>query len=348
MGSSRQGPEGDGAANGESIEDTLVTKFDPAGDDPEAVHGILTVLSGPSLGMVVKLDSAELVIGRDEACALTLPDAGLSRRHASLSQTAHGVFLRDLGSTNGTFVRAQRVDHARELQDGDRIQLGRDTVIRFSLQDRLEQEAAERMYAMTVRDPLTQLYNRRHLDERLKAEFAYASRHAGELCVLLVDVDHFKRVNDTYGHPAGDEVLKHVARGLLHIVRVEDLVARFGGEEFIILARGIDENGGVAFAERVRTFLRSLRIDWEGAELSVTVSVGVAHLGVGSTYESVQTFLSAADGALYRAKAQGRDRVAVAEVPTPQRPVPQSVHRGVTDPGGLRRIVPKRRGDGDP
>ena len=292
---------------------TLVTEFDPDDDAPEQLQSTLTVLSGAHPGAVFHLNQATHIIGRDPDTSISLDDPGLSRQHARISRTDHGDFLEDMRSTNGTFINGTALRGAHKLEDGDRIQLGQKTILRFSLQDRLEQEAAQRMYEMTVRDPLTQLYNRRHLDERLSGEFAYASRHRAELCVLMIDVDYFKRLNDTEGHLAGDEALRGLAQALLTIVRAEDMVARYGGEEFAVVARGIDANGAVAFAERIRTYVQGCPIPWHGRQLHISVSIGVAHC-MGKQYSSVEALMAAADGALYQAKANGRNRVCLADL----------------------------------
>lgn len=296
---------------------TLVTQFDPDFEEPgpSDLQGILTVLSGSRAGEVFRLDALEYMIGRDEHADISIGDPGLSRAHGRLYRRGGQFYVEDVGSTNGTFVNARKLQDPHRLSNGDRIQIGQNTVLRFSLQDRLEQEATQRLYEMTVRDALTELYNRRHLDDQLEAEFAYAKRHKSDLCVLLLDVDHFKRINDTHGHGVGDEVLVAVARGLEHIVRKEDLVARYGGEEFVIIARGIDVNGGLAFAERVRAYLASLDIATQAGNLSVTASFGVAHTD-NHPYGSVRGLLSASDEALYRAKARGRNCVELAEGPS--------------------------------
>jgi diguanylate cyclase (GGDEF)-like protein len=169
------------------------------------------------------------------------------------------------------------------------------------------------MYEMTVRDPLTSLHNRRHLDERLKGEFAFAARHKTALTVFVIDVDHFKKVNDTYGHPAGDEVLRAMATVLLKMVRTEDVVARFGGEEFVVLARGIDDLGTEVFGQRLRAGVEALRVPWEGRELRLTVSIGVGHCDAMREYASPEALVAAADGALYRAKHGGRNQVVIAD-----------------------------------
>jgi len=250
------------------------------------------------------------VIGRSREAEIQITDAGLSRRHAQILRRPDGFYLEDLGSTNGTFYNGERLNESHKLEDGSRIQIGENTVLRFALQDKLEQEAARQMYEMTVRDPLTRLHNRRYLDERIKSEFAYAIRHDSALTVLIVDVDHFKNVNDTMGHPAGDAVLRALGAGLQRMVRAEDILARFGGEEFVVVARSIDENGSTIFAERIRRNVESMVIPWGEVRLKITVSIGLAHMG--GKYSSPEGLLAAADGALYRAKRSGRNRVEIA------------------------------------
>jgi diguanylate cyclase (GGDEF)-like protein len=216
--------------------------------------------------------------------------------------------LKQIAETGEQERYGEQITSARKLESGCRIQIGQNTVLRFSLQDELEQEAAEQMYEMTVRDPLTRLHNRRYLDERLQTEFAFAARHRTSLSVLVIDVDHFKRVNDTMGHQAGDAVLRGLAAALQRMVRAEDLLARYGGEEFVVAARGIDENSAAVFAERIRRNVERLEIPWADSRLRITISVGLAHLGE-RRYPAHDALVAAADGALYRAKKNGRNRV---------------------------------------
>jgi diguanylate cyclase (GGDEF)-like protein len=159
-----------------------------------------------------------------------------------------------------------------------------------------------------IRDPLTQLFNRRQLDERLKTEFAYARRHDTSLHALMVDLDHFKPINDRFGHQAGDRVLREVARCLEHVLRIEDVVGRYGGEEFLIAIRGVDELGARALGERLRSTIAGLGIKHLDRPVPVTVSIGIGELR--ASHESAEDLLRAADQALYEAKAGGRDQVA--------------------------------------
>ncbi|MEM9692966.1 MAG: GGDEF domain-containing protein [Myxococcota bacterium] len=268
----------------------------------------LTMLTGPRPGAIHTLGTAELVLGRDDDLPWRIEDRGVSGRHARIYGQSGKFILQDMESTNGTFVAGSRV-LVHELRDGDRIQLGEHTLIRVSLQDATEHEAAKRMYQAAVLDPLTGVYNRGHLEAVLVAEFAYAHRHKSPLTVAFVDLDHFTRVNNTYGHQAGDAVLRMAAQAISHAVRTEDLVARYGGEEFVLLARGIDINGGLVMAERVRRTLESLRVPVHGNTIEITGSVGVASYEAATPYATQEELIAAADRAVYRAKADGRNRV---------------------------------------
>jgi diguanylate cyclase (GGDEF)-like protein len=272
-------------------------------------RGVLTVLSGSRPGMILPLGEADLTIGRTEESMVALADESLSRKHARFYEAAGRYFVEDLESTNGTFLNGERLVAAAALEDGARIQLGVETLLRFTLQDETELEVTRRMYEAAVRDPLTGCFNRNFLDERLLAEFSYAKRHGTSLTLLFVDADHFKVVNDTHGHPAGDEVLRRVAALLRESIRSEDILARFGGEEFVIAVRGIPMPGVRVIAERVRAGVEALVIEHEGARIAATVSVGVATQSPAHEHASVDELLATADAALYEAKARGRNRV---------------------------------------
>jgi diguanylate cyclase (GGDEF)-like protein/PAS domain S-box-containing protein len=170
----------------------------------------------------------------------------------------------------------------------------------------------EALRTQSIRDPLTGLYNRRYLEESLERETRRAVRSEQGLGVLMLDLDHFKQFNDTYGHDAGDTVLRETAAFLLKSVRAEDFVCRFGGEEFIIILPAADLKASQARAERIRSKLRELPVLHQGKPLPmITVSVGVAGLPLHGT--SPKGLIEAADAALYRAKREGRDRVVSAE-----------------------------------
>ena len=167
-----------------------------------------------------------------------------------------------------------------------------------------------RMYDAALRDALTGVFNRKHLDERLDSELAYARRHVpSELSLVMMDLDHFKRINDTHGHLAGDAVLKGLASTLARAVRTEDLLARYGGEEFVIVTREVKVNEAVSMAERLRQRIASKPLVHEGKTFHVTVSAGVASLTCCGQNRDKETLLGLADKRLYAAKEAGRNRV---------------------------------------
>jgi len=163
---------------------------------------------------------------------------------------------------------------------------------------------------LAITDPLTLTLNRRALVDRLDEEMERARRYGLVLTLLMVDLDHFKRVNDTHGHLVGDEVLREVSMIIQREVRTVDIVARYGGEEFVVVLPETAEEGAVAFAERLRQRIAEHRIAGEEGEdaLSLTVSIGVATFP-SSSIETTDDLISHADDALYRAKAEGRNKV---------------------------------------
>jgi len=280
----------------------------PKGD----LRGVLAVLTGSKPGMLVPIEGEDLTVGRSADAVLVLDDDSLSRLHARFFALQDKYFVQDLGSTNGTLIDGERIEQPVQLVDGARIQLGLSTVLRFMLQGEQEFLTAQRLYDSSVRDALTGLYNRHCFEDRFRAEFGYAQRHGDPLSVLFVDVDHFKKVNDTYGHAAGDEVLRQLGAFLIAQVRDEDLVARIGGEELVLVLRGIGQEGALRAAERLRAGIEALQIAHEGRRIPITVSVGLCSLGAGSAIETAAELLARADAALYQAKESGRNLVRVA------------------------------------
>jgi diguanylate cyclase (GGDEF)-like protein len=277
-------------------------------------RAVLTILTGVNAGQVLRLPDGEASLGRGRDATFRIEDVGISRKHARIVHTESGAFVvEDLGSTNGVFVDGTRITR-HEVKSGDRIQIGPNVVLRFALVDPTEENLARQLYEASTRDPLTQAFNRKAFTERLAAEVAYATRHRAHLGVLILDLDHFKNVNDTHGHAAGDVVLRVVAAQIARTIRLEDVFARYGGEEFVILTRGIGVDKLARFGDRLRVAVERLQIPWEGHDLRATVSVGVAMLAESGTEgaaaaELGERMVSLADQRLYRAKEQGRNRV---------------------------------------
>lgn len=279
---------------------------------PVRDHCSITVLAGPATGALVAMKGDALVVGRGAECELCIDDPGLSRRHMQLVRRGSDRVIEDLDSRNGTLVDGELLSAPRVVHDGARVHIGRDTVLRVGLHDALEEDAQRKIYDSAVRDSLTRLYNRRYLDERLRADVAYAARHGEPLSVILMDLDHFKRVNDTLGHLAGDAVLRLTAAMLLRLVRTEDVVARWGGEEFMVLARGTGLRNAQIFAERIRRAIEQMEIPWEGELHHITLSMGVACVQAQSACVDPAALIAAADAALYEAKGGGRNRIVTA------------------------------------
>ncbi len=278
----------------------------PSSDERNA---FVIVLSGRSVGKMFKLPAGEVTLGRSLDADIRLEDEGVSRLHLKLHRDPEGnVELIDLDSTNGSYVNSQRV-HRQDLADGDRIQLGSVTILKFSFQDSLEEQFQQQLYESATRDPLTQAYNKRYFDEQLAKDFSHAQRHELELSLIILDVDHFKRVNDEHGHPAGDHVLQRLAACIMGSLRTEDAFCRIGGEEFAIIARDATILHGTQLAERVRRLVETTKFVYDGETLPVTISVGVASYDPAQHPEAT-ALVEATDRLLYVAKRAGRNRVA--------------------------------------
>jgi diguanylate cyclase (GGDEF)-like protein len=282
------------------------TRIRPPAPGAAAAGGarLVFVEGAALLGVSVPLET-EVVLGRDPGCALRLPAEDVSRRHARVAPEGDGHLVEDLASTNGTFVNGEAIA-ARRLASGDRIRVGPFVARYLAAGDEAAREL-EALAALARRDPLTGLANRRAFEEALAREVARAARDGAPLAVIALDVDHFKRVNDAYGHATGDAVLVEVAARAAQALRAGDLLARVGGEEFAALLPGASLEAAAEAAERVRARIVALPIAAGGAFLAVTLSAGLAALAEG---EEGAALLARADERLYAAKRAGRDRVA--------------------------------------
>jgi diguanylate cyclase (GGDEF)-like protein len=269
---------------------------------------VISAKSAAGIGRMFKLDRSEVVLGRSSEAQFQVEDDGISRKHAKVVAIGDGRFqLVDLGSTNGTYLNGLKVS-AAPLYDGDKIQIGSNTVLKFSIQDALEEQYQRSIYESATRDGLTRVYNKKYFMETLRKEFAYCLRHQVPLSLVLFDVDHFKRINDVYGHPAGDFVLTRIAQRVADTVRTEDLLARYGGEEFALMLRESSEDAALACAERCRVAVDRADFIFSGTPIKVTISLGVATL-LDSDFSQPEDIIGAADKYLYRAKRAGRNRV---------------------------------------
>ena len=278
---------------------------------------VLFVLNGLDAGRLYVLDREVAIVGREKSVALHFSDSAMSRRHAKVTRIGETFEIEDLGSRNGTFVNNVRITK-RLLEVGDHVALSPNVTLRFSHLDESEAALAKQLFDASTRDPLTQVFNRKSLMERVSAEVSFGLRHRGLFGALMFDIDHFKQVNDQYGHAAGDAVLHAVAQRVQRLVRAEDVLARYGGEEFVVAVRGVEASGMKTLAERVRIAVQELAVeatalDGTKATIRVTVSVGMAMLeecpARTPTGTVADRLLAIADRRLYAAKSSGRNSV---------------------------------------
>ncbi|MCP4600645.1 MAG: diguanylate cyclase [Proteobacteria bacterium] len=274
------------------------------------------ILGGLDVGNVVVLDKSVMTIGRDPKCNLVLRDDGISRHHAEVTRgDADYIVIRDLNSTNGTFVDGKKVMEVT-LRDGDKVLLGRRTILKFVLQDELEETYQRQMYESSTRDGLTGVFNRKYFIEKIISDLSFALRHKIPFTLLLLDIDFFKKVNDTYGHRTGDKVLVAVTDAIASTIRTEDVLARYGGEEFAVIAQGTNLEGGRALGERIRKNVADKYVtaanDTEDV-VRVTVSTGVTTVPPGLARKP-EVVVSAADKNLYKAKESGRNKTIASQI----------------------------------
>ncbi len=278
--------------------------------EPPAPTYALVAYQGSALGRVYNLVPGRNLLGRSADAHIPLVDSEVSRLHAQVIVTTGGageLVVEDLGSTNGTRLNGVRLSGKRACGPGDRIGLGGHVFKIVSL-DPLERAFHESLQDMSMRDPLTGLANRRSTLAFLEERFTLGRDSGQVLSVVALDVDHFKRVNDTHGHPAGDEVLRGVGRLLGASVSGTEVAGRIGGEEFLLVLPGSGLEQALDRAEQVRAAAESVTHALPGgAGLAATLSLGVAVLEASD--QSAGDLLGRADKALYQAKGDGRNCV---------------------------------------
>jgi len=270
----------------------------------------LTLLSGVDVGRMYLLESEANVIGRKKNANVSIPHDSVSREHAELFVPSSGsCLLRDLNSTNGTQVNGVDIgSNAVTLATGDRLRLSKTIQLRFSIQDDLERDMQADLYSAASRDALTGAYNKRFFLEWLEQEYAHATRHENNLALAVLDLDHFKKINDTHGHVVGDQVLQEIAKRIHGTLRADDILARFGGEEFVVLMRGTEIESATRVAERIQTLISADPVVSDGINIAVTLSIGVSAMPLFEPKNAKDLF-DRADHWLYEAKRAGRNCV---------------------------------------
>ena len=283
----------------------ITTLSPPVEVSSEPACMVLIYPTGDLLGKRFTLERQALLIGRTGECDIVVELDSVSRRHARIQREGLNIVVHDLGSTNGTYVNQIQIK-SRVLSDGDQIKIG-NAIFKFLSGGNVESGYHEAIYRMVIVDGLTEVHNKRYFEEFLERELARSARYKHSLSLVMYDLDKFKNVNDTYGHLAGDHVLREISRRLHSRIRKEELLARYGGEEFVILLPETDREGAISFAEHIRERVEAEPVNFEGEVIKVTISVGVATIQ-GETVDS-DTIIRMADENLYEAKRSGRNRV---------------------------------------
>lgn len=270
---------------------------------------VLRVAKGTETGRHYILSSQQSFdIGRSNECDITTPDTSCSRKHAEIFLATNGdIYLKDLKSTNGTAINGVRITEPTELKIDDLIQVGDNTEFVFESMRLSEAQAQVEIYDKATRDSLTGIYNRQFFEDTIQRIISQRNEDHSGLGLVIFDIDHFKKVNDTYGHPAGDAVIKEVGRRIPKVVRGDDIFSRIGGEEFALILRTSDPSLVAKMAERVRKSVESQFFEIEDRALEITVSVGSCFV-IGETAVAFNTLYECADKALYEAKENGRNQ----------------------------------------
>ena len=266
----------------------------------------LVVIYGDDIGKRIPLPTNKpAVVGRATDAFIQIDEDSVSRRHCNIALIGERFVLRDLQSTNGTHVNDEWVDQV-DLRDGDLIKVGR-TLLKFISSGNIEAQYHEEIYRLMTTDGLTEVANKRCFQETLEKEIGRCKRYDRGLSIVVLDIDHFKSINDTHGHLAGDAVLRQLGTLLRDRVRQHDIPARIGGEEFAVLMPEVKIEGATILAEELRRLVQTTEFRFEDIHIPLTVSLGVAEWN--ASFENGEMLVRVADDRLYRAKQSGRNRV---------------------------------------
>ncbi len=277
-------------------------------ENEEKKYPFLTVIWGTNFdfGKELQVGKKPVLIGRSKEASFRLTDRMISRRHCIIKPTRDEYYeVEDVGSSNGTYVNEERISK-KILVSGDKIRVG-ETIVKFHYKDEYDTMFFEKLYKMAVYDGATGLLNKVFLLDELKIQFEVARRQNSVLSFIMMDIDDFKRVNDRYGHPIGDIVLKEIAKIILVQKRTQDIAGRYGGEEFSIILPGTDIKGASNLAERIRKEVEKKEVKAFFETVKVTISAGISSYPL--TTSSIDELIEQADDALYEAKKSGKNKI---------------------------------------
>jgi diguanylate cyclase (GGDEF)-like protein len=255
---------------------TVVTVISKIGDRKPKADACFVVIYGQSIGRMYRLKPGEVLIGRSSQAHIQIDHESVSRRHAQVDLGERTATVRDLGSTNGTYVNDEPV-HERKLQDGDLIKVGR-TILKYLASNNIEASYHDEIYRLTTIDGLTRCFNRRYLREQLIREVSRSTRYRRALSLVVFDIDRFKQINDEYGHLAGDAVLTQMGKRIQRRIRREDILARYGGGEFAIVCPEIGKDNAVQMAGRIMELIAQGTFGFEDVEIPVSICMGAVTL----------------------------------------------------------------------
>jgi two-component system cell cycle response regulator len=273
------------------------------------LHPYLVIFIGKDSGKRHALKPGTATIGRSSQADITIDDGWASRVHCILEYNGEIFEIEDRDSTNGTYVNTLKVSRT-QVPPGVPIQVGH-SLMKIEFKDEAELQLERNLKRSAFIDGLTGIFNRQYFMERAQEELAYARRHLGQVGIIMMDIDHFKLINDTYGHQMGDFVLNRFASIISGNKRPEDVFARYGGEEFIIMPRGkLSKEAMYLHCERLRRKIENSDFDFGETRVRVTISLGfhLALMANGGQETSLEQLIGKADEALYRAKELGRNR----------------------------------------
>ncbi len=278
-----------------------------ADDEAKQKPACLLVVGGELNGSIYNLNVGETVVGRNPDCSIPLDFHGISRRHFTISVDEREVLLTDLQSANGTYLNNNKVTTPVVLKKGDMIKIGA-VALKFLPKGDPERLTYDKLLEEAHTDGLTKCYNKAYFNTALELEIKKSKVTGKPLTLIIFDLDHFKKLNDTYGHDAGDYVLKEKSRIIRdHGIRQGDIFARYGGEEFCILLPNTNLKQGFEIAERLRNLIQKHEFIYDGKRLPVTASVGIADYRQG--VNNGTDLFKRADKAVYMSKDGGRNQV---------------------------------------
>lgn len=297
-------------ANEEKNEKTIIVSTKVDTSPVSRPEPYLIPVGGRETDLAYQLTGKTLRIGREAPCEILIEDPHVSRLHAHIvCSNEHQISIKDLGSTNGVFVNGKKILEV-ELKENDKILIGTRAHFKIQFLDAEDFERRQRNFRSANLDELTGLYNRKYFNDVLSREFSSCRRSNEPLSLLMFDIDHFKKINDTYGHLAGDIVLKSIGSILQRSLRLENVACRFGGEEFAIIFRGLKGENVVPIAERLRKAVEAETHAFKEHQLKVTISIGIATLE-SSNFDTYEDLIHRADDHMYEAKETGRNKTVV-------------------------------------